>query len=495
LYLEKEEGREEDAKREDNHIVHFTATLKFMYNRHMRFLEILTPVLLGIHLLWRFPRPTAIRYLPIAALLLLGLHLLLEGYRWQMIPLYILTAILTGFSLFGSDPGKLASYATFGLVALSSAIPLLLPVPRIADPGGPHSVGTSIFELTDSSRKELYSGRDESRRFMIQVWYPSEAGESSERAPWMANAEIYAPAIAEHIHLPSFFLDHLALVKIPAYKNTEVASAERPFPIILFSHGWQGFNAQNTGQALELASHGFVVVGVQHTYGAVVTVFPDGTVANNNPNALASDDLPTEEYEAVAHLLVDQWAGDLGYALDFLKSQNEDSASPFYGALDLERVGAYGHSTGGGAAIQFCSTDSRCKALFGQDPFMRPVSPAVIDSGIPQPSFFMFSQVWADETGSRNNILFRAFYPSNTNPLGAVSIAGTAHYDFTDLPLLSLLAPQLGLKGPINGKLVTKIVNDYLLAFFELTLSGKATDLFDSPTHRYKEVELIHLEN
>jgi predicted dienelactone hydrolase len=460
----------------------------------MRFLEILTPVLLGIHLLWRYPRPTPIRYLPVAALLLLGLHLILEGYRWQMIPLYILTAILTGFSLFGSDPGKLASYATFGLVALASAIPLLLPVPRIADPGGPHSVGTSIFELTDDSRKELYSGRNESRRFMIQVWYPSEAGESSERAPWMTSAKIYAPAIAEHIHMPSFFLDHLALVKIPAYKDTEVASAEKPFPIILFSHGWQGFNAQNTGQALELASHGFVVVGVQHTYGAVVTVFPDGTIAGNNPDALP-DGAPDDEYEIAAQKLANQWAGDLGYALDFLKSQNEDSASPFYGALDLERVGAYGHSTGGGAAIQFCGTNSRCKALFGQDPFMRPVSSAVIDSGISQPSFFMFSQVWADETGSRNNALFRKFYPSNINPLGAVSIQGTAHYDFTDLPLLSPLAPQLGLKGPIQGTRVTKIVNDCLLAFFELTLTGQGSDLLADTLQKYEEIRTIQLES
>ncbi len=460
----------------------------------MRPLEIIPPILLSVFLLWVHPRPAHVRWTPVVALLILLIHLPLEGYRWQMIPLYILTAILAGLSLFGSDPGKLASYSTFGLVALASAIPLLLPVPRIADPSGPHSVGTSIFELTDASRNELYSGRDESRRFMIQVWYPSEAGESSARAPWMANAEIYAPAIAEHIHLPSFFLDHLALVKIPAYKDAAVASAEKSFPIILFSHGWQGFNAQNTGQALELASHGFVVVGVQHTYGAVVTVFPDGTIAGNNPDALP-DGVPDDEYEIAAQKLADQWAGDLGYVLDFLKSQNEDSASPFYAALDLERVGAYGHSTGGGAAIQFCGTDSRCKALFGQDPFMRPVSSAVIGSGIPQPSFFMFSQVWADETGSRNNILFRAFYPSNTNPLGAVSIEGTAHYDFTDLPLLSLLAPQLGLKGPINGKLVTKIVNDYLLAFFEHTLTGQESERFTDPLQKYEEVESIRLES
>ncbi|MFN8427836.1 MAG: hypothetical protein U0X87_16465, partial [Anaerolineales bacterium] len=419
----------------------------------MRPIEIITPILLAIHLLWRAPRPTPIRFLPLAALAILVIHFAVEGYRWQMIPLYALTIILAALAIFHVEIKSVASFLTLRLaqggalilLALATAIPILLPVPRIAAPSGPYTVGTRIYELTDDSRREIYSGKDEVRRFMIQIWYPSEADSSAERAPWMADAKIYAPAIADHIGLPSFFLDHLALVKIPAFKETKVAETSEPFPVILFSHGWNGFNAQNTEQALELASHGYVVVGVQHTYGAVVTVFPNGDVALNNPSALPPDETPTAEYEATAQKLVNQWAGDLGYTLDFLKLQYDDSTSPFFGKLDMNRVGVYGHSTGGGAAIQFCGTDSRCIALLGMDPFMRPVSYEVIDNGVTQPSFFMLSQVWADETDSRNNELFNRFYPNIKQPLGVIKIEGTAHYDFTDLPLLSPLAPQLGL--------------------------------------------------
>jgi pimeloyl-ACP methyl ester carboxylesterase len=303
----------------------------------------------------------------------------------------------------------------------------------------------------------------------------------------MDNAEIYAPAVSGQIGMPSFFLDHLALVKVPAYVDATVAQKEESFPVILFSHGWQGFNAQNTGQALQLASHGYVVVGVQHTYGAVITVFSDGTIANNNPNALP-DGAPDDEYEIAAHKLADQWAGDLGFTLDFLELQNNDTGSPFFNKLDLARVGVYGHSTGGGAAIQFCGTDARCKALLGQDPFMRPVSYEVQESGVTQPSFFMFSQRWADDVDSRNNKLFNPFYTKSTETYGALFIEGTGHYDFSDLPLLSPLAPQLGLKGPINGKRVTVIVNDYLMSFFDMTLKGRASGLFTNPSP-YAEVK------
>jgi predicted dienelactone hydrolase len=445
----------------------------------MRPLEILIPLLLVIHLFGRPARQSHIWYFTLTIFAVLLLHFVIEGWRWQMIPLYALTLVLTALPFLGIDIKPPASYLTLFLLALSTALPILLPVPVIPVPNGPFPIGTRIYELTDTSRAELYSGEEEARRFQVQVWYPSEAGSSSQRAPWMANADIFAPSISQDIlNLPPFFLDHLALVKVPAYKDAAVNSSGEGFPVILFSHGWNGFNAQNTGQALHLASHGYAVVGVQHTYGAVITVFEDGMVAKNNPSALP-DGAPNDEYEAAARKLADQWAGDLGFTLDFLEEQNGDVNSPFYGHLDLGSVGVYGHSTGGGAVIQFCGTDARCRALLGQDPFMRPVSQEVLEDGISQPTLFLFSQRWADDLNSRNNQLFDPFYERSSETHGALSIDGTAHYDFSDLPLLSPLAPQLGLKGPINGKRVTVILNDYLLSFFDMTLKGIKTDLFE----------------
>jgi predicted dienelactone hydrolase len=454
----------------------------------MRPLEMLISILLALYLIWHHPRSRIIQFLPAAALVLTLIHLVAEGYRWQMIPLYILAVVITALSLIRVEPRRLVSILTLAVLLFAITLPALLPVPALPTPGGPHQVGTRIYELTDVMRPELYSEKEGPRRFQIQVWYPAEPGPSDARARWMAHAEVFAPAIATHIHMPSFFLDHLQLVRMPAYKDSEVAPMEDGFPVILFSHGWNGFNAQSTGQAIELASHGYMVVAVQHTYGAVVTVFEDGTIAPNDPSALPGE-APDEEYEAAARKLVRQWAGDLGYALDFLEEQNLAPESPFYQSLDLSRLGVYGHSTGGGAAIQFCGTDSRCKALLGMDPFMRPVSLEVLESGVSQPAFFMFSQRWADDVDSRNNVLFQDFLADAPGTLGVISIDGTAHYDFSDLPLLSPLAPRLGLKGPISGKRVTAIINDYLLSFFNGTLKGLPMDLFGEQNQKYNEVK------
>jgi predicted dienelactone hydrolase len=82
----------------------------------------------------------------------------------------------------------------------------------------------------------------------------------------MQRPDIFGPAISSFLKLPSFFLDHLALAKTPAYLNAPIAESNEPYPIIVFSHGWDGFSAQNSGQMVELASHGYFVVAVNHTY-------------------------------------------------------------------------------------------------------------------------------------------------------------------------------------------------------------------------------------
>jgi pimeloyl-ACP methyl ester carboxylesterase len=174
-----------------------------------------------------------------------------------------------------------------------------------------------------------------------------------------------------------------------------------------------------------------------------------------------------------------------------MAKQNTDPASKFYSTLDLDRIGVYGHSTGGGAAIQFCGTDARCKAVLGMDPFMTPVSEQVLEGGVSQPAFFLFSEAWHSNAESKNNLLFGRFYSHVMQSKGMVYVAGTKHYDFSDLPMLSPIAAQLGMKGPINGQQMAKIANAYLLSFFDVALKDQPSTLFDGPVPEFPEVKFI----
>jgi dienelactone hydrolase len=455
----------------------------------MRPLEILLALALFGYLITTFIKPRA--WIMYVAALIAVIQPAIEGYRWQMIPLYALTAVFVLTGILRRKKWVLAApILTLILFAVSVALPILLPIPTVRAATGSYPVGTTIITLTDDARQEIYSGKEEPRRFQVQVWYPADPQPGDQHAPWMNRADVFGPALSRFLKMPSFFLDHLALVKTPAYQDSPLAKPEEKNPVIVFSHGWKGFAAQNTGQAIELASHGYVVIGMQHTYGAIVTVFPDGSIAPNNTNALPNG-VSDEEYLLAAHTLVAQWAGDISYALDYMAGQNADPASKFYSALDLDRIGVYEHSTGGGAAIQFCGTDARCKAVLGMDPFMTPVSEQVLDGGVSQTAFFMFSEAWHSDANSKNNQLFDRFYSHVAQSKGVVYVVGTTHYDFTDLPMLSPIAAQLGMKGPINGQQMAKIANVYLLSFFDAALKGQPSTLFDGPVPDFPEVKFI----
>ncbi|GAB4534004.1 MAG: carboxylic ester hydrolase [Anaerolineales bacterium] len=446
----------------------------------MRPLEIILTLLLAARLAWPWFAPASawmhrLALLGVAAAIL---QLTVEKYRWQLLPLYLLALLLGILALFalrsGNPPPRLPWTLLGGLLLIAgAALAALLPVPTLPKPTGPYAIGTRIVELRDPARSMQYGPQpDAPRRFMVQVWYPAtEIPAGAQPAPWMPHVDLLGPAIAQWLGLPSFALDHLNLSRTHAY--TDAPPAEGPFPVLLFSHGWGGFRAQNTFQMEELASHGYVVIGFDHTYGAVGVVFPDGTLAAHDPEALPGDARDTR--------LVQQWADDMRFVLDQLGKGALDGLP-----VDLGRVGVLGHSTGGGAAVEFCHAEPRCAAVLGMDTYMSPVSDVARTEGFAAPYLAMFSQAWPKE---KNNRLFAELRTALSGPLYEVHIQGTAHYDFTDLPAFSPLAPRIGLKGPLNGARVQEIVRAYSVAFFDQVFKGQPSPLLDGPSPRYPEVQ------
>lgn len=473
----------------------------------MRFFEFLIPITLAVYILWPLisgkENPFLVNFLSVVAAVEMVAHLVFEGYRWQMIPIYVLVGIIlitTIPELRQPIAGdfKRSSWSAVGIIGFfiilfgATMLLVLLPIPTIPMPNGKYEVGTQTFVLMDESRPELYSDNNEElRKIMITVWYPANPDPDGKRAPWIDHATIYGRAIAKAFGFPSFVLDHLSLIKSPAWQDAPVYPSRDEYPLIFFSHAWKGIAAQNTGQAVELVSNGFVVVAVQHTYGAAATVFPNGEIVYYNPSSFP-DDIPEPGYTLSAQRLASQWADDISFALDFMIDQNQNSDSPFYSTLNTTAIGAFGHSTGGAAAIQFCSTDTRCNAVLSMDPLLVSTSRQVLNAGLSQNALFIFSQEWIEDEGSRNNITFKQFFEKSGSLSHVIEILGTIHSDFTDLPLISPLAHQLGLKGSIDRVRLNEIVNSYTYIFFYQTLENPTFDLYSGLS---PEPEVIRLDN
>ena len=442
----------------------------------MRLFEITLFVSLGFSLL--LPKKARGFSLGLSAALGL-LQWFAEGYRWQLLPFYLLLAalIVRGLVEFRAKnhqpPRWLASLASvIGILILIIGVGLssILPIPKAPEPTGDFVIGTRTLHLTDPSRMDPYAiNPDTPRELLVQFWYPAEPAEGAETGPWMANADLVAPAISAWIEMPTFFLDHVIYSTSDSFIDLPVKNSDLGYPIIIFAHGWGGFRAQNTFQMQELASHGYVVASIEFPYASVLTVFPDGRVAQHNPNTLPSG-VSESEYQIAARRLVEQWTADIVFVLDTLENLNQsEQPNGFSGLLDLGRLGLLGHSTGGGAALQVCARDNRCDAVMGMDSWMYPLAETTLDSGIQVPWIALFSESWSSpENYALHDRLLSWSLPTTQSYV----IDGTRHFDFSDLPALSPLAPALGLKGPLDGGRTLELINTFTLSFFDLFLQN-----------------------
>lgn len=468
----------------------------------MRPLELLLTLVLLLILavrLRRQPQNRILLALPALALLLTLLHLGLEGERWQMVPAYLVTAYLVTLSLLEwrrviQDPaprGRALSLVALGVLLVGSALATLLPITALPAPGGPYAVGTTIYHFVDEGRDEIYSpAPDDKREIMVQIWYPAEAVPGAEPMPLIQDPARFATNVAPLVRLPAFMLAHLDLVQSHAIADAPLLEQAAPFPVVIHSHGWTGFRAGNTNQMEALASRGYVAIGVEHTYGALLTLFPDGRAIPYNPAALP-EGVSDEEYHDASNILVNVYAADVRFVLDQLErfNQGEGGETRFEQRLDLARVGLFGHSTGGGAIVRACGLDARCKAGLGMDAWVEPLDEEDITQGLTQPFLFMRSEPW---TTNDNDARLSRLYAASTGERYRLGIADTTHRDFTLQPLLSPVASLVGLSGPLDDNRTVQLVSDYVIAFFDQTLRAQPAPLLTDPSAGYPEVTLEH---
>ena len=467
----------------------------------MRLFEILIfvvilPVLLWPLLPWR--RPRWVDFLPGTAVLLMIVQLVAEGYRWQMLPAYVLVVLLflvtlprlrsnpslekkwSGWAIAGSVLGLLIWFAVL-------ALPYLLPVPRLPEVTGPHAIGTQTFHLLDESRDEIYTDDPaDKREIMMQIWYPAEPEAEGETAVYLEDLDIMGSILAQRLGLPSFLLDHINLVDLDTKKDVPILADEGPYPVLVFSHGLRGIRAQNTVMVRELVSQGFVVATIDHTYGNVLTVFPGGRVALYSPELFSGMGEPPH----TSNTLVKVWADDIGTVLDQLAAWNEADGTMFNGRLDLSKVGIFGHSTGGGTAVEFCAHDKRCQAGVGLDAWVEPVSEDVVTSGLAQPFLFLRADRWDSSATGDNFDIADALFAGLLDTGYMATIAGAAHFDFSDIPLLSPLTAQLGISSDMDGAYVVEMMTSMTTAFFRQELLGEGDNLVHGAMV-YPEMSLV----
>jgi len=232
-------------------------------------------------------------------------------------------------------------------------------------------VGRVTVHWTDRSRVEPLAPDRSPRELVVDVWYPADSA-AGPAAEYLDPSAFEQPFSAERLKRylrTAYDAIRGGLVRTHGVRGAPFARSAKRSPVLIFSHGGGEARETYTAQLEDLASHGYVVAAITHTYEAVLAVFPDGrhVVSSSKRWPARTSSQPREANPDRLRW----WADDIRFVLNELGRENRIGSSrlPFAGRLDLARVGAFGHSAGGQAAAHACQIDRRLRACLNQDGF------------------------------------------------------------------------------------------------------------------------------
>lgn len=365
-------------------------------------------------------------------------------------------------------------------LVLLAGYALTLLQPPLPDPKGPHIVG---YDRLAISHGENWVD--------VQIFYPATqaTGEQPQATP-LDLAEQFSKAYGA----PTAAMQDDRL--LPVYTNAPILDGQHP--ILVFNHGHGMFATQNSHQVIELASQGYILLALNHPGHSLLSkngeqvVFRQTHIAsyeedemnflllrqqtgNNELRATTSIDewkqtMSTIQTEAFADI-VDQfpiWIENNQLVLNALPQlQSGEIQSPLTNAIDLDKVGYFGHSFGGAVSTHMGMNDDRIKAAFNMD------GPVFTWSLNDKPSAaFCFAY---GDSNTQAGIATDASWINQqvakaTNGCERTFI-GAAHMNFSDLNEITVMK-WLGQLGPIQSVLMRNNLNQSLLQFFNLHLRG-----------------------
>ncbi|MFK3982340.1 alpha/beta hydrolase family protein [Micromonospora sp. NPDC050397] len=382
--------------------------------------------------------------------------------------------------------------------------PLRLVLPR---PTGPYPIGSTELHLVDQHRADPW--RPERRReLMVSLWYPARPGGGQPVTPYLPAGAAQRFGVRGDAQL-GLAPGRVDWPGINTHARTGAPVRTRPggHPVVLFSPGGGVPRALGTVLVEELASRGYVVVTVDHTYETPEVEFPGGRIEVQH--------LPEGDPTGLNHALIRTRVGDTRFVLDQLAElaagRNPDAESRrlpdgLVRALDLSRVGMFGHSAGGFTTAETMLVDRRVDAGINMDgsmaySFSTGDLGEVTVRGLDRPFLLMGAGVSGGVPHThRDAVDWAAFWAHSTGWQRDLYIPHGEHFTFTDYPAL---IPQLerafdlppGLVtdsiGTVDPTRITSSLRAYVTAFFEQHLRHRPQPLLDRPSPAHPDITHI----
>lgn len=340
---------------------------------------------------------------------------------------------------------------------------------------GPYGVGTVVLPMVDSGRSGAYADGSfsEYREFMTQIWYPANRGVGGPKSIYLD--EPTAKYILKGTSIPELDEIFRFLIKTHAVVGAKMVTDCERFPVLIFSPGWRTSYFIYQSVLEELASHGYIVIGVNSPNSALITSFPNGRFRVT----------PDIQDEGVKEKYNQEVVDDLKFVVKQLMPLDSNKELPLGGRIDFGRVGCFGHSFGGVAAVLAGSQSLLVDAVANFDGSLRGEGYKKI---IFKPMLMVWSELHHQEDITMETILGNRFQGSYQ-----MKVKGTDHMSFSDYMLIgqSMLGYSLsGTPDPIDPARAIQITRDCVRTFFDAKLKHANPNEMDRIASKYGEVKV-----
>ncbi|MEV0627580.1 alpha/beta hydrolase family protein [Nonomuraea wenchangensis] len=348
-----------------------------------------------------------------------------------------------------------------------SAVPSATPTSpaTLPAPTGAHRVGTTVLYLKDASRPDPWNLDADARELKVTLWYPTEQRDG-RRAAYMTPKE--SQLTLRGLGVAGVPDDTLSRTRTNAVEDA--APTGRKLPLVVLSPGFTKPMSTLTSLAEDLASRGYVVAGIDHTYESYATTLPGGRVAE----CLACD---SDTDPGFGTGLVAGRAADVSFVLDQLPARWDGSDR-----IDRSRIAMVGQSIGGAGTLATMVKDSRVRAGIDMDGTTYARIPK---RGLSRP--FMFLGSPQHVPGGRDTSWERD-WKLLTGWKRWLVLSGAEHQSFTDGPLLSGALGVTPPSGVLPAARAAELTRSYVAAFLDQHLKGERQPLLDKPSARHPEV-------
>jgi dienelactone hydrolase len=378
-------------------------------------------------------------------------------------------------------------------------------------------VGTVDLHLIDHSRANPWTATPAHRELMVSLWYPATDVDRFPRAPHMlpgaaAHFGSAAGAGAGLYGVPAESVN-FAATRTSGHEGAPLARHQRPFPVVLYSPGAGDPRTWGTTVVQDLASRGYLVATIDHTYDSSEVQFPDGRVVGSLLAKRFQEAQQPDDFQTLAAKIFDVRIADTRFVLDRLaaldRGTNPDAErghlpAGVAGALDLRRTGMLGVSAGGLTALQAMDEDPRIRAAVDIGGNIEsPLIPDAIElwpvaqHGLDRP-FMLMGDPGTDHHRTPS---WKMLWDNSSGWRADLHLNGAKGEDsYKDaVPLLPQIARQLGLPdsfvtqavGTIDLTRAVHTEQTLVAAFFDKWLRGRDGHVLDGPSPAFPDVTFI----